>query len=67
MLFSKKHAPGRPEALEGFRRNLTKAIDAARFGGVNCAALADIFEEHAAGLRRTYAVSIGVVHHVIGE
>ncbi len=67
-MFWKQAALDRPAALENFKRDIGKAIDAARFGGVNCATLADIFEERAAGLRRTHAGSVcaAPVHHVIG-
>ncbi len=59
-MFGKKQAPGRPEALECFRRDLTKAIDAARFGHVDLRTLAEILNSRADELRRTFAVSAPV-------
>lgn len=68
-MFGRKPAAlDRPAALENFKRDIGKAIDAARFGGVDCATLADLFDERAAGLRRTAATSVSVAprHHTVG-
>jgi hypothetical protein len=57
MFKRKPAAPGRPEALENFRRDLDKATDAARFCHVDMRTLADILESRADSLRKTFAVT----------
>jgi hypothetical protein len=57
MFKRKPAAPGRPEALENFRRDLDKAVDAARFSYVDLRTLADIFESRADSLRKSFAVT----------
>jgi hypothetical protein len=57
MFGRKPGAPGRPEALENFRRDLDKAVDAARSCYVDFRSLADIFDARADELRMMFAVS----------
>jgi hypothetical protein len=57
MFGRKPAAPGRHEALENFRRDLDRAVDAARFCHVDLRTLADTLDARADELRMMFAVS----------
>ena len=60
-MFKRKQAVvDRPQALEAFRNDLSKAIEAARFARLDSRTLADLLGARADQLRRDFAISAPV-------